>query len=280
MSERPVIAVGAVGGSGTRVVAQILREAGVFLGNDLNGAYDNLVFTRLFRNPDWHATATEAQKKARFELFQRYMSSGHLTWKDRMALVKAASRNKNFRSDRRFYARTLLSSRRRHNKFDRWGWKEPNTQIYIEDIARFIPGVRYIHVLRHGLDMAFSGNRRQLRSWGHLYDVHYEKGDSGDELASKMFRYWLRSTQTSIKMARTFLDGKHHIIRYEDLCKYPDRELRTLLEFCELEVDEEKFTEILKLPQLPQSSGRYLDHDLNFLENRDIESLEELGYAV
>lgn len=44
-----VIAIGALGGSGTRICAQILIELGVFMGHDLNNANDNLLFTRLFK---------------------------------------------------------------------------------------------------------------------------------------------------------------------------------------------------------------------------------------
>jgi len=47
------IVVGGVGGSGTRVVAEILSKFGFYLGNDLNGASDNLLYTLLFKRPRW-----------------------------------------------------------------------------------------------------------------------------------------------------------------------------------------------------------------------------------
>ena len=43
----PVVIRG-IGGSGTRVVAAILRDAGIYLGNDLNVPLNNLSFTLLF----------------------------------------------------------------------------------------------------------------------------------------------------------------------------------------------------------------------------------------
>ena len=48
----PVV-IGGVGGSGTRVLAEILSLFGFYLGNDLNGAKDNLVYTLLFKRPNW-----------------------------------------------------------------------------------------------------------------------------------------------------------------------------------------------------------------------------------
>ena len=49
-----IIAIGGLGDSGTRIVAEVFIHAGLFLGNERNISYDNLVFTRLFKNPAWH----------------------------------------------------------------------------------------------------------------------------------------------------------------------------------------------------------------------------------
>ena len=44
----PVV-IGGIGGSGTRLIAQCLKELGYLMGADLNPAYDNLWFTLLFK---------------------------------------------------------------------------------------------------------------------------------------------------------------------------------------------------------------------------------------
>ena len=49
----PVV-IGGVGGSGTRVIAEILRELKFFIGNDLNGPLDNLTYTLLFKRKKWY----------------------------------------------------------------------------------------------------------------------------------------------------------------------------------------------------------------------------------
>ena len=38
------VAIGGVGGSGTRVIAEILIQLGFYIGSDLNSANDNLWF--------------------------------------------------------------------------------------------------------------------------------------------------------------------------------------------------------------------------------------------
>ena len=47
----PVI-IGGIGGSGTRVVAEILMRIGIYLGHTLNASLDNLWFTALFKRLD------------------------------------------------------------------------------------------------------------------------------------------------------------------------------------------------------------------------------------
>src|SRR5690348_1070657 len=48
-SPPPFVAVGGLGGSGTRLIASLLAEFGVFIGHDLNKELDNLAFTLLFK---------------------------------------------------------------------------------------------------------------------------------------------------------------------------------------------------------------------------------------
>ena len=47
-TQRP-IAIGAIGGSGSRVLAQVVHAAGVSLGSNLNSSNDNLEFTTRFK---------------------------------------------------------------------------------------------------------------------------------------------------------------------------------------------------------------------------------------
>lgn len=44
--KNPIIAIGGLGGSGTRAVAEVFIQAGLFMGDELNKSNDTLVFTR------------------------------------------------------------------------------------------------------------------------------------------------------------------------------------------------------------------------------------------
>lgn len=127
LDENPSVAIGAIGGSGTRVLARIVEAAGVHMGAELNVSHDALAFTRAFRDPAILG-ASDADFTARLDRFRAEMRAGDAS--------------------------------------GRWGWKEPNTHLVIERLLRAIPGLRYVHLSRDGRDMAYSRNQNQLRLWG------------------------------------------------------------------------------------------------------------------
>src|SRR5690625_1809266 len=85
MSEANPVAIGALGGSGTRMIAQFLRDAGYYLGDDLNTANDNLWFTLLFRRRD-----ILIEPRCSFDdiarLFFRRMRGTSTSWPDSNAI--------------------------------------------------------------------------------------------------------------------------------------------------------------------------------------------------
>ncbi len=100
-----MIAIGALGGSGTRAIAEILIQSGVYMGDDLNGPYDNLIFTRLFKNPEWYMKSSSMQKQKRFGIFENYMQSNKLPIGDLVELLSASKSNPTFHTNLRCYFR-------------------------------------------------------------------------------------------------------------------------------------------------------------------------------
>ena len=57
-----------------------------------------------------------------------------------------------------------------------WGWKEPNSHLMIRHLHRhFGDRLRYVHVIRNGLDMAQSRNQLQLIRWGSVFGVPVDR---------------------------------------------------------------------------------------------------------
>src|SRR5690606_33373890 len=129
------------------------------MGTDLNHANDNLLFTRLFKNPRWLETSDSEDIYKRLNIFQKCMTGMILSDLEKQEIIHASNTNPTFRSELNYLTEAkFIQSRDDHFMREIWGWKEPNTQIYIEYIANFFPNLKYIQVIRHGLYMAFSSN--------------------------------------------------------------------------------------------------------------------------
>ena len=118
--------IGATGGSGTRVLAAIVQRAGMFVGSDLNRSLDALDFAAFFDR-----------------------------WVGRELTPGAAAE-----------LRALVARQHEEAGGRPWGWKEPRSVYLLPFLAAELPGLRFLHVVRDGRDMALSENQVQLRKHG------------------------------------------------------------------------------------------------------------------
>jgi len=283
----PPVVIGGCGGSGTRVVASLLQECGFNIGDDLNDAQDNLLFTFLFRVPRHH---NKASKNAEYtnDLILLYKN---LFFGQRSILIK----NWNYIPQiwehlfcsvsfkfpysliwivRRFLK--IFSSKSR--KTGRWGWKEPNSQIYLKELVHYFPEMKYIHVIRNGFDMAYSRNQLQLHNWGHLYSI--SKAEIEGSLPQASLKYWVRSNTHSISTAKELLGQSCLVVRFEDLCMHPEKTSLEIIKF--LGVDEEScdLGFMKGLVVKPSTMGRYKSYDLDHMASEDIDGARLLGYPL
>jgi hypothetical protein len=235
------------------------------------------MFTRLFRNPDWYNQADVADVKKRLEIFRKYMENEALTSNERRQFFKAAKENPTFKSNYRFYLWIFLKDYISTHKRTVWGWKEPNTHIFIDEINTAFPQFRYVHVLRHGLDMAFSHNTQQLSIWGHKYDILLHGAESKYELAVKQLDYWIQSTKDLLKKGEMFGD-RIHLLNYTKLYSKPTQEIDKLLEFLDIDVHQSIREELYRIPKEPPSANRFRKHDLSIFRNDQIEFVEQMGF--
>lgn len=272
-----VIAVGALGGSGTRAIAQVLMDAGVYMGDDLNSANDNLLFTRLFKDPGFRERADAEAVAARFQVLEAWMERDRLRLKEVVLLLESTRANPTIDGDARFLARVaskLVKPPRRHSL---WGWKEPNTQLWVEEIGGYFPDLRYLHVLRHGLDMAFSANRHQLLNWGPRFGIQVEEVESPESLAWKQLEYWIRSTRAALQAAER-LPGGYLLINHGRFCREPRSEIDRML--CYIGVDPEpgKREALYAIPHSPSSEGRFREHDLGIFDSGQLDFVRDMGF--
>jgi hypothetical protein len=274
-SDAPV-AVGGVGGSGTRLIASILRELGFYLGQDLNCALDNLWFTLLFKR-HLALDCSDTEFAYLLEIFKKAMCGAWVLSPGEIALVKAAAASDRQQHDSEWLshrARSLIrecSGGLRGNS--RWGWKEPNTHVVLPRINKLMPRMRYIHVARNGLDIAYGSNQNQPRMWG----SRFLDGDAVEVSPRYSLKYWVavhrRIVEAGSEMGERFL-----VVNYDRLCRNPSSELSGLIEFAGFEASEDRLAAIRRLIQPPEGIGRFKRFSREDFDPKDVAFVQTAGF--
>ncbi len=269
------IVVGALGGSGTRVVGEILIRSGVHLGSNLNTANDSVTATVLFNRPAWAADATPGEIDEALRTLRRFLLDSDRSLTDWSTLIRAALRPGHTEGTRR-RLRYALSARREKGggSAQRWGWKEPNSHLFLADLERVFPGLRFVYLARHPLDMAFSGNMNQLHNWGNRYGLTPTGDPTGDAVAQLDF--WLSAASDIEVVGRPLLGERLLTMRFEDLLSQPRAEIKRLLSFVGIGESEVDLDELVDLPCQPATQGRHRERDLSIFSESQLTEAREL----
>lgn len=269
----PPIAIGGVGGSGTRLIAEMVRTLGVHLGNDLNRASDTLWFTLLFKRYEI-LDCGDREFNRLVRILVCGLRGGPPLDPSAEALIRELSRSdrpqhrSNWLQER---CESLLASTRQPRPGQRWGWKEPNTHVVIERLWQCIPELRYIHVVRNGLDMAFSSNQNQLRLWGCRM-----LGEDGPASPQRALAYWCRVHR---RMQALMADNptRMHWLDYDALCRYPQQGAAELCRF--LGYDSAPLISFLDGVRQP-AEPRHTRHSIDNFADADLAYVRSLGYVI
>jgi hypothetical protein len=194
----PVIAFG-TGGSGTRAVAAIMREAGVYLGPRLNRALDAVgmrdlrpTIERYLRTDNWMAAMAQGA------------SAGTLPPPPAEVMAQ--------------FEEAVAGQREGIPSPDApWGWKTPRSMYLLPVAARLFDGLIAIHLVRDGRDMAYSPNQQQAEAYREL--LVPELADAPLPVASA--GVWARANVAAARFGRQTLGERYLLVRYEDLCADP-----------------------------------------------------------
>ena len=279
----PVVIAG-VGGSGTRAVAKVVQELGFFLGDCLNESLDNLWFPLLFRRPAWYDRASRAGTEivAAFDLFKRAAQhglGGALSADEREILREAVATS-------RFAAREtiqeiadgMIASGPPHADARGFGWKAPNSHIYMPYLAACFPRMRFVHVIRHGLDMAYSSNQSQVALWAHLFDL---PSTGASVTPRESVAYWIAANRRAVSIGRRLLGERFLLLDFDRLCSTPEPAIRRLAEFLGVEeLDAPRLRRLSELVETPESTGRYREHPRSDFTAEQLAAVREFGFEV
>jgi hypothetical protein len=160
-----------------------------------------------------------------------------------------------------------------------WGWKEPNSHVFLRPLAGHWPGLKFVYVMRHGLDMAFSRNQAQLHLWGPTLGVRPSAGPEVPQ-PREMLEYWIRAVQRVAADGPSLLGGRFLLLNYDALSTRPDTVLPGLIEFLGVDPRGLPLDRIRALAVPSESIGRYRRHDLSIFDPRSIETVRSMGFSV
>jgi len=100
----------------------------------------------------------------------------------------------------------------------RWGDKTPINTIYIDKLMKIFPKAQYVHIVRDPRDVVCSYVKAGL---------YQNYSDALD--------FWMEANRKATKMKTLVPKDQYWILKYEDLVEFPERELKKLCNF--LDVD-------------------------------------------
>ncbi|MEM9255497.1 MAG: sulfotransferase [Pseudomonadota bacterium] len=272
------IVIGGLGGSGTRLVAELLQDQGVEFGGQLNESLDNMWFSLLFVRRSIFLTPARQIRRLAW-VFNNAMRHGQPIPPQLMGLVDRAARYDRGPALRKAALEdardSLLAGEPGPCRGVLWGWKQPNTHVMVPLLARCYPSMKYIYVMRNGLDMAFGYNQNQLKYfWGDML----LDGDT-EATPENALRYWIASYER-ICGDEELLGDRLYILDFDALCTDTVAELTKLYEFVGIEASRQTLEEQAAGVRLPDSMGRYKYQDCSQLSEHSVHYVAKLGFEV
>ena len=258
-THRPPVVVLATGGSGTRAVAEIMREAGVYLGPKLNRANDSLELkpflvrwsTPYVGDSRW-VEAVEADPAA--ELPQPPAEI--------VADLRAAV-------DRQRQGIPAADSL--------WGWKNPRTTNLLPVLSAVFPEAPTAQLVRDGRDMAYSKNQNQLEDCDPILPDSLRPAPE----PVRSIHLWSRVNLACLAFMRHRKGQNHLVLRYEDLCAEPSTHMAKLLEHLGVPYTDEVLAHADEIIKLAPTTGRWRDAPAGELDDvlgAGRPALTEFGY--
>ena len=281
LSDAAPVVVGGVGGSGTRVIAQLLQSLDFDMGSDLNESLDDLSFTALFKRPSlWPIDQHLPQLEEALDVYLASRGHKSTSWISQAHQnARAAELLKSTRQKDEWIETGDLNDREQFlttasQPKSLWGWKEPNAHIPLPFLLAALPNMKYIHVTRHGLDMAHSSNQTQLRVWGaQLLGRAVDAGSADDSLA-----YWCAAHERLLQLC-ALPAMQILVLPFEKLFEDLDSALTQLYDFLQIpHVLNTSQTQVSRL-KAPQTIGRHRHQPRLRISPANERTLFRLGYS-
>jgi len=227
--------IGGTGGSGTRIVSTFCAKAGYYIGNNLNKSLDAMhvePFYRKYTRGYLEGSADEEEMK------KALISGMNLHMKDNTNPMRAI--------------------------------KNPRSLLMLPVLHSVYPDMKFIHIIRGGVSMSFSGNRRHVRKYGDLF-VRGSKIDGSKWSPELAMKVWAESNMDAFNYGTTKLKNNYLLLRYEHICSKKLPVYKELVKF--IGCSEELIPAMMRKTTIPDTWKRGRKTQSKKL----VRSLEEIG---
>jgi hypothetical protein len=191
----PVI-IGGIGGSGTRLISDLCTDLGIYMGSELNESSDTMHFV---------------------DFYDEWINK----WYD------FRSRPFSLSSMREHFRQCFIEYLKKCNS-DCIGWKNPRSVHLVDFFHGLFPGMKFIHVVRDGRDVAFSKTQIQVERHGRaiLGDLAVKVSKPvASALIWQTCNTWVR------EYCEMNLKEGYLVVKYEDICKDVRNEFERVTRF-------------------------------------------------
>lgn len=246
--------IGAKGGSGTRAISKIVQHLGYNLGSNFNESSDSMDMVDFILK--WHGPIQDLWFHNELE----YLNASNFTKDWELTLNKHMG----------------------PNVPKLWGWKNPQSINMLPMFFALYHGLKFIHVVRDGRDIAFSKNQQELepteRGTGKF---RWNQFLNTQPLPIASILYWQKINLEAFNFASKYLGDNYYILKFEDLCSSPINEITKICSFLNLDPTQFDLDKISKEVHTPSSIGRYKIHSpkvISQLERIGEEGLKQFNY--
>ncbi len=227
MSKNSPVVIFGIGGSGTRIVAKVVRSAGYDLGKNVNPFEDTLDIS-FFLN-----------RQANKYIVQSNWLNNQMERNVDEVMI-------------RDFKEVIIKHKSDITK-EKWGWKSPRSIYMLPFFHQQYPNMRAIHVVRDGRDMAYSDNQNQLKIHGPfiLRGNQFKKPEPIQSIT-----LWSIINLAALEYGEKHLKN-YLCIRFEDLCQKPNDIVEKIFRFLDTPISYEIIPSILR----PKTIGRWQKYD-------------------
>ena len=273
------------------MIASMLRELGLFIGNDLEDNSESMFF---INHNDWlfHQCGGKWDNPASIKWLYQDADILQLTdeyIRERITGLPVSA----YLGMKRF-----ISGARPLNGMGQevWGWKDPRTTYTLPFWLRLFPDARVIHIYRNGIPVAASLRARERK---HLkiakashskrvaYGIYNVAPKSAGFIWSNRcltlaggFSLWEEYVETATRMMETV--APHGLtLKYEDFLENPADKLVELTRYCQMDVSQAQ-VDIVAAKVKPERANAHENDDelTNFYNQvRQHPLMVKLGYA-